>query len=50
MKRKLDELDDLEVPEKAKRRTPSHQDRFREGLFDGPVLDEYKKSYAISEP
>ena len=50
MKRKLDEVDDLEAAEQSKRRAPSHQDRFREGLFDGPVLDGYKKSYATSEP
>ena len=50
MKRKLDEVDDLEVAEKAKRRAPSDQDRFREGLFDGPMLDEYRKSYAASKP
>lgn len=50
MKRKLEQVDDLEVPEQAKRRAPSHQDRFRDGLFDEPVLDEYRKSYTNSEP
>ncbi|CAF9919854.1 hypothetical protein IMSHALPRED_004739 [Imshaugia aleurites] len=49
-RRKSDQVDDLEVAEKTKRRAPSHQDRFREGLFDGPVLDEYIKSYATSQP
>lgn len=50
MKRKLDQMDDLEVAEKAKRRAPDHNGHFREGLFDGPVLDEYKKSYTTSQP
>ena len=50
MKRKADQVDDLEVAEQAKRRAASHQDHFREGLFDGPILEEYRKSYATSEP
>ena len=50
MKRKLDQVDDLEVAKQAKRRPLSHQDSFREGLFEEPVLNEYKKSYATSEP
>ena len=50
MKRKLDQVDDSEVSEQVKRRAPSHQRHFREGLFDGPVLDEYKKNYTTSEP
>ena len=50
MKRKVDQVDDLEVAEQAKRRAPSHQGDFREGLFDGQVLDEYRKSYTTSKP
>lgn len=50
MKRRSDQVDDLEVAEKGKRRAPSHQDRFREGLFGGSVLDEYRRSYATSKP
>ncbi|CAF9916022.1 MAG: hypothetical protein ALECFALPRED_010474 [Alectoria fallacina] len=50
MKRKSDQVDDLESADQAKRRAPSHQDRFREGLFDPPVLDEYRKSYVASKP
>ena len=50
MKRKADQVEELEVAEQVKRRAPSHQDHFREGLFDGPVLDKYRKSYATSEP
>lgn len=50
MKRKSDQVDDLEVAEQSKRRAPSHRDRFREGLFDGPVLDEHRNNYATSEP
>ena len=50
MKRKLDQLDDLEVAEQAKRRAPNPQSHFREGLFEGPVLEEYRKSYTTSEP
>lgn len=50
MKRKADQVDNLEVAEQAKRRAPSQKDRFREGLFDGSVLEEYRKSYATSEP
>ena len=50
MKRKADQVDDLEVAKEAKRQAPSHQNQFRDGLFDGPVLEEYKKSYAASEP
>lgn len=50
MKRKADQVDDLELAEQTKKRPPSHQDRFRDGLFDAPVLDKYKKSYGASEP
>ena len=50
MKRKADQLDDLELAEQTKKRPPSHQDRFRDGLFDAPVLDKYRKSYGASEP
>ena len=50
MKRKVDQVDDLEVAEQAKRRTSSKQGHFREGLFDGHVLEEYRKSYTTSEP
>lgn len=50
MKRKADQLDALDSADQAKRRAPSHQDRFREGLFDALVLDEYRKSYIASEP
>ena len=50
MKRKSDQVDDLELGEQTKKRPPSHQDRFRDGLFDAPVLDKYRKSYGNSEP
>lgn len=50
MKRKADQVDDLDSADQAKRRAPSHQERFREGLFDEPVLDEYRRSYLASEP
>ena len=50
MKRKADQVDDLELAEQTKKRPPSHQDRFRDGLFDAPVLDKYRKSYGASEP
>ena len=50
MKRKADQVDDLDSADQAKRRAPSHVDRFREGLFDAPVLDEYRKNYLASEP
>ena len=50
MKRKVDQVDDLEVAEQAKRRAPSQQSHFRDGLFDGSVLEEYRKSYTTSEP
>lgn len=50
MKRKADQIDDLNSPDQAKRRASSHQERFREGLFDASVLAEYRKNYVASEP
>ena len=50
MKRKADQVDDLDVADQAKRRAPSHQDHFRDGLFDQAILDEYRKSYSTSKP
>ena len=50
MKRKLDQVDDLEVAEQAKRQAQGPQTHFRDGLFEKPVLEEYRKKYTTSEP
>ena len=53
MKRKIAQSDELtsdEDPSRVKRRLVDTNDRFRSGLFEAKVLDDYTKSYTASTP
>lgn len=50
MKRQAERDDNIEASRKAKRQAVSHEDRFRDGLFDQSVLKDYEKAYAASKP
>ncbi len=50
MKRKAESSEGNSPDVNDKRRAVSHNDKFREGLFDQSVLDAYTKSYTNSLP
>lgn len=50
MKRKASSLEDVSQRAHVKRRAVSHNDHFREGLFDPEILEGYTKTYTDSVP
>ena len=49
-KRQAYTYEDLVPSREAKRQCSGHEDQFRNGLFNQAILEDYKKSYASSEP
>lgn len=50
MKRKASSIEGVAHQAQVKRRAVSHNDHFREGLFDPNILEGYTKTYTDSVP